>query len=395
MISLTKISIIILSLLAYSCTNAEFVAPETYDCMLSFPDESTIHPNRESFQVLLDQATRDVPGVMVALRTPDGNTWNGTSGMADIPNNVPLQNCHKMMIGSISKVFTSTLIFQLQEEDLLSIEDPLNQWIDRSITDQIENANVVSLRQLLNHTSGLYDYNNWEFTLDATNNPNMILSLEEKLKYAYGKPATHAPGRDYEYSNTNFVLLGMVIEAASGLELGEALQTYIFDPLNVTSATYGSVETPLPTGVVRPYFSFKSGKYIDIRHVEVSDANTGDGGIAINMQDLRVFIEALFDGQLLGDETFRQMTTTLYEKPEGEEDFEEWDGESTGLGIDLFRTEYGEAYGHTGGIFGFHAYLFHFPEQDATLAIAYNGQDVNSDEYVVILRKELMRLMFE
>lgn len=315
--------------------------------------------------------------------------------MADIPNEVAMQPCHRLMVGSISKVFTAVMIFQLQDQGLLSIDDPLSQWIAPEIIREIDQADQVSLRQMLNHTSGLYDYNNTDFTFDATNQPFMKLSQEEKLEYTYGKSATHAPGTAYEYSNTNFVLLGMVVEKATGLTQAQALQQMIFDPLGLSSAAYGTVDEPLPTGVVRPYLAIKADQYIDIRHVEVSDANTGDGGIAINMQDLRVFIESLFDGQLLSPAAFSQMTQTLYEKPREEADFEDWLGEYTGLGIDLFKTPYGDAYGHTGGIFGFNAYLFYFPDRKTTLAVAFNGTNVNEWDHKEVMREAMLQILLE
>ena len=391
-----NIPYILLILLACSaCSDPEIVAPEVYSCQLSQPESSDTHPRSLQFQAALDKVARNVPGTMVSLRTPDGNTWTQSAGMADIANGVPLESCHKMMIGSISKVFTAVMIFQLQDQGLLSIEDPLSKWISAEIIKELENADQVSLRQLLNHTSGLADYNSTQFNLDATNKPFMKLSQEEKLEYAYGESATHAPGTAYSYSNTNFVLLGMVAEAATGKSQATILQEGIFNPLGLTSAAYGSVEEPLPTGVVRPYVSVRSGTYFDSKHLEVADANTGDGGIALHMQDLRTFAEGLFSGALLSEEAFTQMTQSITEKPDDEEDYDDSIKESSGLGIDVYQMPYGEAFGHTGGIFGFNAYLLHFPNDQATLAIAYNGNEERGEDYKAEFRKELLSIMFE
>ncbi|MEM9721580.1 MAG: serine hydrolase domain-containing protein [Bacteroidota bacterium] len=391
-----KISTSFLIILACSCSKAEFVAPETYNCTLSNPESTNAHPKSAAFRTELEKIAQKTPGVMVALRTPDGATWLQSSGMADIANDIALENCHKMMIGSISKVFTAVMIFRLQDQGLLTIEDPLTKWIDASITNQLENANEVSLKQMLNHTSGLADYNNTQFNLDATNRPFMKLSQEEKLEYAYGEKATHAPGSTYAYSNTNFVLLGMVAEAATGKIQAKILQENIFTPLGMTSAAYGSVEEPLPTGVVRPYVSVREGRYFDSKHLDIADANTGDGGVAANMQDLRTFVEGLFQGKLLSDASFTQMTQTLYEKPEDEHDYEGHNGESSGLGIDLYKMLEGDAYGHTGGIFGFNAYMLYFPETQASLCIAYNGaEERTSSDYKREFREAMLNIMFE
>ena len=393
--TIQKISILILVSLNWACSDPEFVAPETYTCTLSIPESGSSHPQATEFQANLDLVARRTPGTMVAIRTPDGESWLQSAGMADIPNDVPLEDCHKMMIGSISKVFTAVMIFQLQDQGLLRIEDPLSKWIDPSITNQLENANEVSLQQMLNHTSGLADYNNTQFNLDVTNKPTLKLSQEEKLEYAYGESATHTPGTAYSYSNTNFVLLGMVAEAATGKNQAEILRQNIFNPLGMSSADYGTVEEPLPTGVVRPYVSVREGTFFDSKHLDAADANTGDGGVATNMQDLRTFAEGLFNGKLLSESSFTQMTQTLYEKPEEEHDYF-YTNEFSGLGIDLYKTPYGDAYGHTGGIFGFNAYLMYFPESNASLCIAYNGnEERSSSNYQREFREGLLEIMFE
>ena len=379
----------------FGCAEAEFVEPASYSCQLNFPDESSIHPKAGAFQAALDRVARNTPGVTVALKSADGLTWNGVAGKADIPNNVNMEVCHKMMIGSISKVFTATMIFKLQDQGLLSIDDPLTKWIDASITSKLENADRVNLTELLNHTSGLADYNDTEFTLDAINKPYLKLSQEEKLEYAYGLNATNAPGARYTYSNTNFVLLGMVVEKALGIPQAQALERLIFDPLGLRSGDYGSVNEPIPSDVPRPYVAIKGGKFVDLMHVEVADANTGDGGVAINMQELRLFFEGLFQGKLLSDAAFTQMTQTLTEIPEDEADFPDWGTEFTGYGIDIFQTPVGEAYGHTGGIFGFNAVAYYYPESGASLMIAYNGAEQREVDYKEDMREELMRLMFD
>lgn len=173
-------NIILLALcwIAFGCDQAIVVPSETYSCQLSFPDASAQHPLSTKFQLALDQLIRDIPGVQVALRTPDGHTWTGAAGMADIPNGIPLETCHRMMVGSISKVFTAATLFRLQEEGLLSIDDPLRDWIDAEIIDEIANAKETRLLELLNHTSGIADYNDAAFTLDGLNAPGRLLKID-------------------------------------------------------------------------------------------------------------------------------------------------------------------------------------------------------------------------
>lgn len=378
-----------------ACEEAEVAPPDVYSCTLSFAAQSDQHPRNLEIQAALDELATQIPGVQVALRSPGGATWTGAAGMADIPGGITLEPCHRMMVGSISKVFTSVLILRLQDEGLLDIDDPLQDHIDPELIAEIENADQVTLREMLNHTSGLADYNNTRFTFDALNTPHLLLSAREKLAYAHGKSATHAPGEAYSYSNTNYVLLGLVVEQITGLSLPEALQEQIFTPLGLDRAQMGTVEQPIPQGTARPYIAFSEGRFQDFFQVEVSDAATGDGGIAINAQELTVFIRALFQGQLLFPESFQDMTQSPSPKPAGEADFEEWLDEASGLGIDRFQTTYGTAYGHTGRIFAYNALLFYFPDTDAALAIAYNASDfANESDPKQQLRNRLLELMF-
>lgn len=188
----------------------------------------------------------------------------------------------------------------------------------------------------------------------------------------------------------------MVIERATGQRLPEAVDQYIFKPLGLERAAIGTAETPFPEGTVRPYLSVSGQRFVDITSLEEYDAATGDGGVAINAQEVQVFLEDLLGGRLLQAASLNQMTQTLFEKPSEESDFDEWPGETSGLGIDLFRTDYGIAYGHTGRIFAFNALAFHFPETGSSLVIAYNGSDLSTEgEAKVELRQQLLTLMFD
>jgi len=302
---MNKILIIIVLIVSVlvSCEKYVEVSPETYECNFSFTDSSLYHPLNQQLQNLLDNKTqRGLVGIVAYVKTPDGNSWTGASGKADIPNKVDMKPCNKLMIASISKIFTSAVILKLVEEGKLQLDDKLNKYIGHSITDKLSNGNDVTIRQMLSHTSGLYDYNDDSFLFDIINYPENYLTQEEKLEYAYDKPATNSPGEIYCYSNTNFVLLGMVIEEITENFLGDMYSEYIFKPLNLASAAYGTPENPIPYGVPRGYFSLNGDeRFIDFTVKDRADAATGDGGIAINMQDLGVFIESLFSCSLISN----------------------------------------------------------------------------------------------
>lgn len=378
-----------------ACQEAEQVNPAIYECNLS--TASGQHPQAAEFQALLNEVAMVTPGVQVALRTPDGHTWAGAAGMADLPNGIALQPCTQMMVGSISKIFTSVLILQLQDEGVLSVDDPLSQWLDEGLIGAIENAETVTLNHLLNHTSGIRDYLSTEQFINAVNTPYFLETQEEKLQYVYSRPAYHAPGERYTYSNTNYVLLGLVVEAARRMPLWEAVSAFITEPLGLRNTEMGTHSQPIPPGTARPYLATRGNKYYDILQHAVSDGATGDGGIAGNAQDISHFIEALFEGALISDAALVQMTEQRVPTGLEEADFPQWPDEEYGLGLSRWNTPYGTAFGHTGSTSSYNAYLFYFPEPRATLAIAYNGASYDEavGEQKRAMRERFFQLMLQ
>lgn len=393
-----KYTILFLSLclLILSCNQLEEIEPATFNCELSRMEET--HPMASDFQQLLEDIIPFTPGIQVAITSSDGSQWTGAAGYATLDTKVRLENCHRFLIASISKVVTATMIFQLQDEGLLNINDPLTDWLEEDLIDQLANYDKVTIAQLLNHTSGMPDYLNARQTFDALNKPFFMQSQREKLTYAYGEAALNAPGEAFNYSNTNFVLLGLIVEEARQMELWKATETYITNPLSLSSFSMGRENDPIPDDVVRPYMALKGGKYFDITQYAVSDAATGDGGVLSNMQDLNTFIEALFSGQLISSESLALMTTNLTLIGEDESDFD-WEDEAYGLGITRYNTPKGLAYGHTGFSGSYASLVFYFPEEQVTLSMITNGIDVadadNDEDRKLALRDDFLDLLFE
>ncbi|MEM6806361.1 MAG: serine hydrolase domain-containing protein [Bacteroidota bacterium] len=392
-----KYLIILISLFLFSCEEAEVIDPIVYTCQLSGPDNSDMHPNKAELEIAMEKIGQVTAGVQIAIKDKNGLSLLGAYGMADIPNNVALSVCHKTMVGSISKTFTAVLIMQLQDEGLLSIDDMLKDHLSQEVIGEIANANEVSIRQLLNHTSGIRDYLGVEHYLEALNTPFLQLSQEEKLRYIYGKKSAYEVGEQYAYSNTNYVLLGLIVEARRNMSLWNAVEAYISQPLGLESTEMGTHDMPIPAGTARPYRNIRGNKFEDVMGLAVSDAATGDGGIASNMQDLTLFFEALFGGQLLSEASFNQMhDSEMIEVGEGWEDFPQWPNEAYGLGLSLWNTPYGIAYGHTGSTTTYEAYSFYFPAEGISISIGYNGSGPNDfGDMQRELREELFRIAFE
>lgn len=163
----------------------------------------------KQLQTSLDQARGNIPGAAVAIISPKG-TWFEASGVADIARDTKLQSSDRFQIGSITKTFVATTILQLAEEGILGLEDTLVNRLPKTVTAAIPNSERITVRQLLNHTSGLADYTDVLFTQAAVN-PGVFFNNwqpEELVSLINGTEASSEPGESWEYSNTNISVVG-------------------------------------------------------------------------------------------------------------------------------------------------------------------------------------------
>ncbi len=374
------ISFFVLLLCLSSCQKDPIIPSTTYDCELSFENNSTEHPKHAAFLSEVEAFFGQTPGMQVAITSADGATWTHALGQADIASNIPFASCTKTMIGSVSKVITAALILQLQDEGLLSIEDKLSDWLDVSLIGELANADQVTLRQLLNHTSGIPDYLNARQFINSVNIPNLLETQEEKLKYAYGENATNAPGARYEYSNTNYVLLGLIIEKARDMDLWDAVNQYIATPLGLKNLVMGTEQNPIPADCARPYLSIRGGKYSDIMEHAVADAATGDGGIATNMQDLNAFFAGLMNGSLISSDAFTAMVEgAITQGGGGSYGGPGFGEEFYGLGLERYNRNNNFVFGHTGSTSSYEAYSVFIPESGVIVSVAFSALSFTED----------------
>jgi D-alanyl-D-alanine carboxypeptidase len=382
---LQKISaaFLLILIVLLGCSLRDAMPPEYYDCQFSFTDSSSIHPRASEYQNFLDTAVKKgFPGAILLIRTPEHGLWIGASGYADIASEVEMKPCNLSFIGSVSKTFVAATVLRLQEEGTLSIDDKVSSYVSASICEEIENADRATIRQLLNHTSGIYNYTkSIKYGTDMFNEPDRSESLEETVAYAYGKDAYFAPGTGFEYSNTNYCLLGLVIGAATGKEHSQVIRETVLEPLGLEKTYYDPQSSSIPDGTVRGYTDF----YGDGRLSESTDYSTGhytpDGGVVSNVYELAKFVEAIFAGDLLDSSSVAQMQEWV------EEEDPLYGRSKYGLGLNYWDTPHGYAVGHSGEMFGYLAEMWYFPDKDVTYVMLINGSfgKVNEvvNEYVI------------
>lgn len=180
------------------------------------------------------------PSVIVGVRSPKG-TWEKAYGLADIATKTPSTTDMYHRIGSVTKTFVATAILQLADQGKLSLDDPIDDYVAA-----VPNGSHITLRELITMTSGLGNYtSDPAWYSDMLSHPEKQWTTQELLDVGYGMPTSFPPGTDFEYSNTNYILLGQVIQQVTGKPWEDAVEQRILKPLHLTS-------TLLPTGDVMP-----------------------------------------------------------------------------------------------------------------------------------------------
>lgn len=305
------------------------------------------------------------PGMVVWIDAPEYQ-FAGASGFADVAGEVAMPPDGAFRIGSITKMFTATVIVQLAEEGALTLDDPLALWLP-DVADQLPYGDQITLRQLLGHTAGVYNMtNNTAYARDIREDavidedagiatltcvqwdPHDILA-----RYVYGQPASFAPGAQWGYSNTNYILLGMVIELAGDVSVAEAYRTRIFEPLGMESTHLDCYEDAV-IDVVHGYTGTRTDM-VDVTALHEAAAWSA-GGLVSTAPDLIAFARGLFSGALFDDPASLMALTTPGKYG------------NYGLGV-MFESIF---LGHGGGIAGFRTLLHYAPNLDTVVVVLYN-----------------------
>ncbi|WP_312043031.1 serine hydrolase domain-containing protein [Erwinia sp.] len=340
-----------------------------------------MHQAENELVTLLHQkALKTFPGMTMALGKGDKIIWQAAAGYADAKNHVKSVPETQFGIGSITKVFVAVIVLQLVEEGLLSLDDPLSNWLKKNRLAGIANAESVSVRQLLSHYSGIPSWENQPLWISAARGqqarPNKIWLPDESLDYIRGTNALCLPGEAFNYSNSNFTLSGLLIEAVTAHSFEEALRRRIIHPLLLKS-TFLAAGGALDSGNMSRRFHQRDAHFI--RNAGIADAFTpapnnmldvsainlsaewAAGGIVSTARDVMTFMLALKNGKLLQVESMTEMQRWL--PADGAE-----------MGLSLFRTDTddGVVIGHGGNVLGASACVGWYEETDCAIAILTN-----------------------
>jgi D-alanyl-D-alanine carboxypeptidase len=309
-------------------------------------------------QALTALAGSGVAGVQLRIHDEHGD-WTGSAGVRELSGGkVPTNG--RFRAGSITKTFVSTVVLQLVDEGEVELDAPVAGYLPEFGLDQ-----RITVRMLLQHTSGLFNYTG-EPRPDGTVEPGIPLygtefaenrfrtyRPAELVAVALAKPARFEPGTSWSYSNTNYVLAGLLIERVTGTRYAHQVRERVLEPLKLRSTVLPGTWPGIPGPHAHGYYAFRDGghqRVLDVSVVNPTWAGSA-GEIISTTRDLDRFLSALLDGELLPPDLLDQMRDIL---PVDE-------AYGYGLGLEALDAgpECGGVYeGHTGGMHGYTSYLF-------------------------------------
>ncbi len=304
-------------------------------------------------------AEYNVPGAAVGVWIPDVGSWTTVEGIADAETNALVTPEMQWPIRSITKSYTVTLILQLVDEGVISLDDTIDQYID-GITD----GDTITLRQLADMSSGNSDYFTDAFVQDFfVDDPDRLFTLDELNGYVIDQPAQFAPGTEKVYTNANTNLLGKVIEVATGQDYAAVLNERILEPLGQTGTRYITDVSTWTEPHALGYSPDDSGEGWEERPSNLSVLGPA-GSMISTLDDARVWGEMLAEGSFLTPETqtARQEGAPL----------------DAGPPYDIYALGMGQTdgwWGHNGEGLGYTAANFHNTETGATIAVFFNLSD--------------------
>ncbi len=323
--------------------------------------EDTLYDLLESYRAA------DGPGVVLYVWTPDG-AYSAAIGVFELGTNDFVTPADRFRIGSVSKTYTAVATLQLVDEGLIDLDVPIRTYLADDIVSNIDGAMMVTTRQLLTMTSGLYEYLQDDFYDAVIDDPTYEWTPLETIElFVYGEQAFFEPGEAFDYTNTNYLLLELIIESVTDSSLHEFIRKNILMPIGAES-TYTQIEETLPGEFVHGYEDLDGDDILDDAFAINDGAGMGDGALIATAEDVALFYQALFyDEMLLDADTLQDMLIDPL-------------GHEYGMGVEVIDDpDYGMTYGHSGSVLGFSSDARYFVEEDVIVVLLHADLELEPD----------------
>lgn len=325
----------------------------------------------DTVQKTLD-ATRikyDIPSIQVSVLCPGENIPRDfLSGTKTRDGNDPIKADTLFQVGSETKSFIATIILQLESEGFLSIDDPIGKWLPQLPDSWKE----VTIKQILNHTSGLPNYNNMEFLSVMFNNPKKQWTPDELLSFAINKPLINEPGKGWDYSNTNYIVAGMIIRAVTNKSMDEEIQIRLLSPLNLPNTYYlpYSYNANILQRIAHGYFY--ANPPLDVTEYNMSMTDSA-GAVVSTSHDMVIWFKEFLTGSLLPPTQLKELNT-LVDENTGAPFVPSQNGDTGwGLGVKYIYEESGGYWLHAGETLGYGALMAWLKCENIIISISTNS----------------------
>ena len=351
----------------------------------------TYAANNSRNQNILDELViqNHIPGLNFSIIYDNGDQYDYSSGFADTTNKVKLTPEHVLFSGSVGKTYAVAVLMQLVDEGKVDLTKPIMDYFPNSEWMlNLPNIEDITIEMLLTHTSGLPRYINdpdvWKTVLE---NPDKVWSYKDRLSYAFNMEPIHKPGKGWGYPDTNYLLIGMLIEKITRTDYYDEVKNRILTPAKLTN-TYPSLKRDIPNLPVgyctlgEP-FNLPGETVVEGIYIFNPQMEWTGGGFASTTPDLARWAKMYFEGQFFSEKMLQKIIAPTKLGSDIEE------GLSYGMGSFIYKTEIGLAYGHTGLFPGFNTIFAYFPEQKIAVAMQINcdyaRQDMSLMDYLLVI----------
>lgn len=319
------------------------------------------------------------PGMTAAFVRADGHVLTFASGLSDRALGRAMRPDTRMFAGSIGKMFVAAAAMSLVQDGVLDLDAQVSRWLGTDTEfARLPNYDRITVRMLLNHTSGLpdYVYNDafWAVARARMAEGSFAFAPEELVAFGFDAEALSEPGAAFHYTDLGYILLGLVIERAANTSYYALLEDRFIYPLDLggTSPSVGSIFNGLSQGYLgrdNPLLGeYETTLENGVFRIDARSEWTG-GGLVSTSRDLAVWIKALFEGRtrLGGDYAHAMIDRTVELRA----------GERYGLGVYVYDTEFGPLYSHGGWFMGYRSYTAYWPNCGVSAALQVNAEQLN------------------
>jgi len=336
----------------------------------------------------------EFPGANIGIVWGNDKAMSVSVGFSDVEAQKALKPQDRMLAGSIGKTYVSAITLQLVEEGKLELDDKIEKWLGKETWfERLPNAKDITLRMLMNHSSGIPEHVlHRDFLKALRDQPDKVWKPEELVAYILDRKPLFEAGKGWSYADTNYILVGMIFERASGQTVYAEAQRRLLGKLKLkeTSPSDSRQLHGLVTGYVAENSPFGfSGRTLldDGRFIVNPQMEWCGGGFVSTAQDLARWAKFLYEGKVLDRQSLKDLLDAVPAKTGR--------GDKYGLGAQVRQTDWGISYGHGGWFPGYLSEMEYFPQYKAAIAVQFNTDDLrklkkNTHGFVA----EVARLVF-